>query len=252
MPSRKLHLFIRKSHRYLGVLLGIQFLLWTIGGLYFSWSDIDEIHGDFQRKQPLHLPGTISMISPSSALQMNLIRPDSIHSLQLINILQRPFYSIKYFSTQQLKTIVIDAETGKLRAPISKAEAIAVARENFAEKVPVKSVEYIQQVSKHSEYRARPLPAWKITFEHPSNTNVYVSSQLGKVETFRNKKWRIFDLLWMFHTMDYNGRDNINNWVLRAFSMFGLVTVLSGFILFFVTSRLFRKSKRRHHEFSIS
>jgi succinate dehydrogenase/fumarate reductase cytochrome b subunit len=44
---------IRRLHRYLGVLLGIQFLFWTIGGLYFSWSNMDEIHGDFQKKAPL-------------------------------------------------------------------------------------------------------------------------------------------------------------------------------------------------------
>jgi hypothetical protein len=34
----------------MGVLLGIQFLFWTIGGLYFIWTDINEVHDDFQRK----------------------------------------------------------------------------------------------------------------------------------------------------------------------------------------------------------
>ncbi len=34
-------------HPYLGVLFGIQFLLWTIGGLYFSWSNMVDINGDF-------------------------------------------------------------------------------------------------------------------------------------------------------------------------------------------------------------
>ncbi len=38
--------FIRLLHRYLGIILGIQFLFWTISGLYFSWTNIDEIHGD--------------------------------------------------------------------------------------------------------------------------------------------------------------------------------------------------------------
>jgi uncharacterized iron-regulated membrane protein len=27
---------IRKTHRYLGVFIRIQFLFWTLGGLYFS------------------------------------------------------------------------------------------------------------------------------------------------------------------------------------------------------------------------
>ena len=40
----------RKAHRFLGVFIGIQFLFWTISGLYFSWTDIDEIHGDHYKK----------------------------------------------------------------------------------------------------------------------------------------------------------------------------------------------------------
>ena len=44
----------------------------------------------------------------------------------------------------------------------------------------------------------------------------------------------------MMHTMDYRQRDNINNWLLRAFSLFGLATIFSGFALFWVS----RKKKR--------
>jgi hypothetical protein len=41
----------------------------------------------------------------------------------------------------------------------------------------------------------------------------------------------------MLHVMDFENRDNINNWLLRAFSAFGLITLLSGFTLFFITSK---------------
>ena len=47
--------WVRKSHRYLGLVIGIQFIFWTVGGLYFSWTDIDEIHGDqFMKEMPMH------------------------------------------------------------------------------------------------------------------------------------------------------------------------------------------------------
>lgn len=36
--------FVRKTHRFLGVFIGLQFLFWTISGLYFSWTDIDVIY----------------------------------------------------------------------------------------------------------------------------------------------------------------------------------------------------------------
>jgi hypothetical protein len=50
--NRKTQGLIRKSHRYLGLFLGIQFIFWTVSGLYFSWTDIDAIHGDDYRIQP--------------------------------------------------------------------------------------------------------------------------------------------------------------------------------------------------------
>lgn len=50
MVKRQTAIKIRKAHRYLGIFLGIQFLMWTLSGMYFSWSDIDEIHGDHFKK----------------------------------------------------------------------------------------------------------------------------------------------------------------------------------------------------------
>ena len=49
MKKVEFHRKIRKTHRWLGLILGIQFLFWTIGGLYFSWSNMDEVHGDHQK-----------------------------------------------------------------------------------------------------------------------------------------------------------------------------------------------------------
>jgi len=45
----------------------------------------------------------------------------------------------------------------------------------------------------------------------------------------------------MTHTMDYEGRDNFNTTVLRAFSLLGLITVLSGFLLWYTSSPTIRK-----------
>lgn len=241
--AKSKHFYIRKIHRYLGVILGIQFLLWTLSGLYFSWTNIDEIHGDFERKNPPKLSASFNFISPAAIIAQLPVKADSINQIQVVSILEKPFYSISYIADNTVITILANAQTGAIRQPVDKPEAIKIATENFSGDPVVKEVEYITTTSKHDEYRAKPLPAWKISFLSPANTNVYVSSTTGRVETFRTEKWRTFDLLWMFHTMDYNGRDNFNNWLLRAFSIFGLITVLSGFALFWVSSKWFRKKQ---------
>lgn len=106
-------------------------------------------------------------------------------------------------------------------------------------------VEYLTSTNGHHEYRAKPLPAYAVTFRQPAHATVYVAAQLGTVQSVRTDPWRIFDMLWMLHTMDYEGRDDFNNGLLRTFSVLGLLTVTSGFTLYFVSSSWFRRKPKR-------
>lgn len=246
--AKSKHYYIRKTHRYLGVILGLQFLMWTIGGLYFSWSDIDEIHGDFQKKSAPLLSAGVPLVSPATVIdnikQTRAI--DSIISLQLIEVLGKPFYQVRCLNNSSHKSVqtvtqLADATTGMLRGPLTKDEAVAIAKTRFNGDPKIKSVEYLTATNSHHEYRESPLPAYAVTFEYPLQTTVYVASELGTVQKFRNSKWRVFDFLYMMHTMDYASRDNFNNTLLRIFSLFGLVTVVSGFALYFISSKKLKR-----------
>jgi hypothetical protein len=141
-------------------------------------------------------------------------------------------------STNKKNRIVLEnAQSGSVRGPLSESEAILVAKESLLIPSKVVKTVLITATDGHHEYREKPLPAYAITFDQPANTTVYVSAEFGNVQSFRNNQWRIFDFLWMLHVMDFENRDNINNWLLRAFSVFGLITLLSGFTLFFITSK---------------
>jgi uncharacterized iron-regulated membrane protein len=234
---------IRRMHRYLGVLLGIQFLFWTIGGLYFSWSNMDDVHGDPQKKAPPQYRADLAFVSPSIALT-NLktkIKIDSVLNISLIDILGKPNYRIEFLHGRHHKMFQLaDAQTGVLRDPLSIEEATALAKQQFNGNPIVKSIEEIKNVRADHEYRENYLPAVAVTFKDPTATTVYVATELGIVTKYRNTKWRIFDFLWMLHTMDYQSRDNIGNWLLRAFSVFGLLTICSGFTLFIISSKRFK------------
>lgn len=228
--------------------IGIQFLGWTISGLYFSWNDIDDVHGDPMRKSPHFISATDTLTTPSLAIEQlkQQTKVDSIHSIQLISLLGKPLYQIQYFSghpgTVHHHTTYALAEgsTGNLRPPLSKDESIALARDYVVSSAKLSEVKFLQTTDGHHEYRERPLPAYAVSFEDP-NCTVYISTERGTFQTIRHDQWRAFDFLWMFHTMDYESRDDINNWLLRIFSIFGLLTVLSGFILYFISSRTLKQ-----------
>jgi uncharacterized iron-regulated membrane protein len=252
--KRNTHFYSRKIHRYLGLILGVQFILWTAGGLYFSWSDMDQVHGDHHKKAAQLFYADLELISPSQVL--NNIRHskdmDSLISLQLIQISGKPVYQI-VFTQQSVNSShphprhiqLADAQTGALLPPLTKQEAVEQARLRYNGKANVEEVEYLTELNNHHEYRESPLPAYAITFDDASHTTVYVAAELGTVQKFRNNEWRLFDFLWMMHTMDYRTRDNFGNMLLRIFSMLGLVTIFSGFILYFFSSPTIRRFQRK-------
>lgn len=240
---------VRQIHRWLGLSIGIQLLLWTVGGLYFSWVDIDEVHGDdLHRPAPL-VSGAASLASPAPAL--DAIRRDepldSLVDLSLASVLGRPTYRIAYFSHDASgraarRTRMADALTGELRPRLSRDEAVALARRSFTGRGDIADVEYLDEVGSHHEFRGQPLPAWAVRFQHDARPTAYVAADLGEVIRIRNAKWRAYDFLWMLHTMDFQGRDDFNNTVLRWMSVLGLVTVVSGFLLFGLTSPRLRRA----------
>ena len=227
--NRKISNKIRKSHRYLGLFLGLQFLMWTISGLYFSWTNLDEIHGD-QFKNLNYKPMAFNnLISPSE-----INHHEAIHNIEIRDILKVPYYVIN-------EQYMYNAKTGKSKSSINEKEAIYIANNHMKKELEILNVEMIFKTDKHHEYREKLLPAYVINYKSDKNLKAYISSENAKFQTVRHRDWRWFDFLWMTHTMDYEGRDNFNNLVLRIFSLLGLITVISGFSLWFVSSPTIRK-----------
>jgi len=225
------HYWVRKSHRYLGLFTGIQFLLWTIGGLYFSWTNIDDIHGDQFHKEMMHhsIPSDLLANIKDSTLQIEMI------DLRFID--HQPYF---WINNEQL----INAKTGEIKSEVTEKEALGIAQMHLINELKVKEIKRIEETGKHHEYRERPLPAWVISFEGIDGVNAYVSAKDGSFQKIRHQSWRNFDFLWMMHTMDYDGRDNFNNWLLRIFSVIGLMTISLGFALFFYSSNTIRKWRK--------
>lgn len=225
------HLLTRKIHRYMGVFIGIQFFFWTIGGLYFSWSDIDEIHGDHFLNE-----GDKPVVTSALLGDAGNSYPD-ISNVEVHFIGDKPYL---WLNGKQL----VDPQTWQVKDSITQDEALAVAATYVKPEYKAVKTEYITEVGNHSEYRGRPLPAWVVHYENDDNLKAYVSARDGSFQRVRHDSWRAFDFLWMLHTMDYEGRDDFNNWLLRAFSILGLITISSGFVLFYYSSPTVRKLKK--------
>ena len=142
MKKVEFHRKIRKTHRWLGLILGIQFLFWTIGGLYFSWSNMNEVHGDHQKAHVHPLSANVQLVNPQEIIQ-KIKQKDSItfvYDIHLIQILDKPVYQITYSKghDDRKKTQLADAKTGELRTALSEKEAVEIAKEAFSDNAQLK------------------------------------------------------------------------------------------------------------------
>lgn len=233
-------LIIRKSHRWLAIVLAIQFLAWTIGGFYFSLFPIQEIRGSHLVEPTSPLLGELDNALPAAELGHTLISNKTflgINSMLLHKRNDELVYSVHGETGKDTETRIFNAFTGREVKPLNEEDAVKIALKSFKGDATVASVTWIEHAGPHSEYRGRPLPAWKISLNHESGMAIYVAAYEGKIAAHRSDKWRVFDFLWMLHTMDYFERDNFNTPWLNIIALLAIIMSLSGILLWYTSKR---------------
>ena len=239
MNKSRVSKLIRKWHRKLGVFIGIQLLLWSLGGVVFSWIHIENVRGNYESvaRDRIPLGSETLLYSPSQLIADSKLQ--AVNEVRLGYLIDKPVYRL-YYDDDEVE--IYNAVTGELISPISESLARKIAAYDFLEGYEINQVEMVYE--KSGEYK-KSIPAFKIYFDHWKNPHVYVHANSGEVTARRNGLWRLFDFFWMLHIMDYRERDDFNHLLLKGFSLLGVLTVSSGFTLFFLTTPLLRRKAGR-------
>ena len=74
---------------------------------------------------------------------------------------------------------------------------------------------------------------WRVNFTDEENSSSYVSAETGRALVNRGDTWRMWDIAWMLHNMDYVNRTSFNH-PLIIFVAFGALWLsFTGFYLLF-------------------
>ena len=196
------NLTVRKIHRYLSIFIAIQLLLWTISGIYFAYNKIEMVRGE-QYRLPLETEYRIFKRLGQEIIEKN---------------------------ENGLKTYLTYPDNLPVNN-LAPSEAISIAKEKTS--LNPTEVSLIETAERGAEFRGRRLPIYKVSTDTKDGINIYIDPITGDVAAIRSDSWRAWDLLWALHIMDYQDRDNINNILLKIFSILALVSSISGVILFF-------------------
>ena len=214
---------VRVFHKYLSLIISIQLLLWTISGIYFAFNKIELVRGEQY----------IIKDNPSSIEINNLNISSNVKNIEIFKRLNQWVVKAEMDAGFKYQDLL-----GNEVYELSPNEAIEVVKLKTILS-PIDAIK-INESSARSEFRGRSLPIYKIKTDSSDDTNVYVDVMSGKIVAIRSDSWRVWDFLWGAHIIDYRQRDNINNILLKIFSILALLSSLSGIALFFNTIKKFR------------
>ena len=213
-----MNFLVRKIHKYLSFFISLQLLLWTVSGIYFAFNKIELVRGEQYRKQ----------------VEQSIDLGDfdfEIPNTTDVNIKKRLGENIAVIKVDGTTKYLNKSGESISKLTVSEAMNAVISNTTLS---PVLVEEIVNERS-GSEYRGRSLPIYKVESKTDDglDINVYLNVFSGEVVAIRSNKWRIWDLMWGLHIMDWKERDNISNILLKIFSILALVSSVTGIMLFF-------------------
>lgn len=211
---------LARWHIWLGWLVAVPFILWTVSGLWMVARPIEEVRGGALRKEASALPTGLTPVLPK-------FMPTRTERLELVMRADHPVWVIQ---TKEGAVRVADAATGLAMPDINAALARRISDHALVSPGKVVAVQRYAGDANPLELR-RGRPAWGVRYA--DGVHLYVDAESGAVLAVRTPQWRLFDLMWGLHIMDPAGREDTSHPLLIGFAILSVLGALFGTVLLF-------------------
>ena len=221
--------WIRIFHKWASIVVGIQFLLWLLSGIYFNLMDTTKAKGRIYQasinyKRPIFGD---RLVEPSIVLLKN--QPSV--AIELIQILGEPFYKLTHekalYPHLKNKYTLVDAYTAK-GFLINEQVAAEIAKISYNGPGEIFNIRLHN--STIPDFPKQQNPTWEIYFDDVIDTSVFIEASSGRIIGHSDGHKRLADIFFMLHFMDYGNNGSFNNIQNMFFAIAALWLTLSGFI----------------------
>lgn len=212
----------RKIHKWLGLLIGLQVLMWISGGVVMSVLPIDMVRG-----KHLLLPESSLLAGQFSAVTDN-INLNSWRELEWKSRLGKAVLKATDFNGE---TFWLSPSSGSTLEALTPQQIEQLSLSRYSQHASVNNIQLIEHVP--FEVRHLTGPLYQVEFNDWINTTFYLHPISGEVRSVRSDIWRLYDFFWMLHIMDYDTRDDFNHPLLIVVAAFSLFFTMSGITLIY-------------------
>lgn len=219
-------IWLRRIHKWVGLIIGIQFLLWAISGTAMALLNMEEVAGG--ERAELSTPSFPATPGAWPRIQQALAgQPVTKVSLQPL-----PWGQHLLVTSAGGGSSLFNAAMG-LPVQIGEHEARLIAASAHPQRAAVARVAPLTEVT--LAVREHQLPIWQIDFRDEQHSSYYVSGSTGVILERRNDTWRWWNFFWMLHNMDYAERTSFNHPLIVTVGIAMAWLAVTGFWLLFRT-----------------
>jgi Na+-transporting NADH:ubiquinone oxidoreductase subunit F len=216
-------LFLRKLHKWLGLVIGLQVIVWAVSGVMFAWLDHEGVDGTRSVRTVEAAVLSPAIVKAEPATWLGNYASQDVYDIRAISLADRWVWRVELRDRVELRAVE-DGTSVKVDEPWLRR--LALGRYAGSGRLIAATLQTEPDIASRASG-----PVWQAQFDDPQRTALYFAADDGHFIAARTTSWRLYDFFWMLHTMDYIGRDNFNNPQVIAIGMATLWLSISGIFL---------------------
>lgn len=236
--------WVKKIHKWVSLLIGLQVFIWVLSGLIFNVIDHNKARGNTYRQE---ISAKQNIIAEKDLLPVESILaayPDTIELTQT-TLLSKPYYLLTkeqalyqhFANSYQL----VNAISGELTI-VDKQLATDIAKASYNGPGDITSTTLL--TGNIADFTKQKNPSWQVNFSDKLQTRVYVEQGSGRLVGHSNSDKRFANFFFMLHFMDYGDEGSFNNIQIIVFAFITLWLTLSGLVWTIYLLRLGKYHKK--------
>ena len=218
-------IWLRRIHKWVGLVIGLQFLIWAVSGAAMALLEMGEVAGG-AAVEGAAVP--LPIADEAWPRVQRALAGQPVSALTVRDLPQGQTLEVK----TQAGVRLFDAGSGRAIS-IDRGAATSIARAAHPDGALPMRVAPLRELN--LAVREHELPIWQVDFADAKHSSFYVSGTTGEVLERRNDTWRWWDFFWMLHNMDYAERTSFNHPLIITVGIAMTWLATTGFWLLFRT-----------------
>lgn len=221
MISPRIARLVASIHKWLGLIVAAQLVVWTCTGLFMTLFALPDVRGEHLA----HTPEMDMKRAKYSLLDaLKSVAEDAPSSVAMKSIAGEPAWEIR----APIGLFLVSAETLNIMSPIEEDAAKRIAASAWMGKGKLASIEMLQHGPKESGMKGK---VWAAHFDGDGHQVLYINAVNGDLGPVRTDLWRTYDFFYGLHLMDYQDHETGHHSWTIALAVLAISTVLFGIVL---------------------